>query len=88
MHKLKQVNHAALTDDILKKLSQSRIATILEFLQEDTEKLSIITKLSLSDILTIRSHIFDKYSAPLINGATLLKRIKTKKKFLQTGIER
>ncbi|XP_028175822.1 DNA repair protein RAD51 homolog 4-like [Ostrinia furnacalis] len=87
MQKLKAVKHATLTDSVLKLLTQGRIITILDFLQEDIEKLSTLTKLSLPDIITLRSHIFNKYSAPLINGATLLKRIKTKKNFVQTGIE-
>lgn len=89
MQKLKLVDHKLLTESVLKTLAQSRITTILDFLEEDTERLSVLTKLNISEILSVRAHIFGKYSAPLINGATLLKRtLQTKKKFIGTGILR
>lgn len=89
MQKLRSVEHSLLTENVLKVLAQSRITTILDFLQEDTERLSNITKLNISEILAVRGDIFNKYSAPLINGATLLKKSLTKeRKFIETGLPR
>ncbi|OWR42081.1 DNA repair protein RAD51 4 [Danaus plexippus plexippus] len=76
-----------LTDNELKSLNQNRITTLLDFLQEDTEKLSILTQLTLPQILEIRNNIFKKYSAEPINGTDLYITSITKRKSIQTGIK-
>nr|XP_026501683.1 DNA repair protein RAD51 homolog 4 [Vanessa tameamea] len=84
MNKLQE--HVYLTETILRILKQNRIITILDFLQEDAEKLSTLTKLNLSQILEIRQAIFNKHSANLISGSTLFVNNITTKKFILTGI--
>ncbi|KAJ2952573.1 hypothetical protein O0L34_g6896 [Tuta absoluta] len=87
MQRLKSGEYIHLSDSILKVLAQNRIFTISEFLQEDTEKISALTKLSLPQVLDVRNDIFTKYSAPLVNGATLLVQNVMKRKFISTGIQ-
>ncbi|XP_050345144.1 DNA repair protein RAD51 homolog 4 isoform X1 [Nymphalis io] len=84
MDKLQE--HVYLTETILRILKQNRITTILDFLQEDAEKLSTLTKLNLPQILEIRQDIFNKHSANLISGSTLFVNNITCKKFIPTGI--
>ncbi|XP_045445804.1 DNA repair protein RAD51 homolog 4 [Melitaea cinxia] len=63
--------HVYFTESILKTLKQNRIYTVFDFLQEEAEKLSTLTKLTLPQILEIRQEIFKKHSANLISGTTL-----------------
>lgn len=88
MEKIKAGQFIHLTDCVLKSLSQNRITTILEFLQEDIGKLSTLTKLSLPEILAIRNDIFRKYSSPIANGSELLMKTMHNKRFLSTGIHK
>lgn len=88
MEKLKAGEFLHLTDYVLKILSQNHITTILQFLQEDTEKLSTLTKLSLPQILAVRNDIFKKYSAPVVNGSALLIKGQVNQRFLSTGIHK
>lgn len=88
MQKLKSQNLNHLSQSVLKTLAQNHITTILDLLQEDVSKLSAQTKLSLPDILAIRNEIFAKYSAPLINGTTLLTKVLKTKSHISTGIDR
>ena len=88
MSSIKLQDHEFFTGDILKVLSQNRITTILEFIQEDAEKLSVLTKLNLARILEIRNNIFCQYSAPLISGFTLFTTSVTCRKYIATGIAR
>lgn len=88
MQKLKCLNLRNLSERSLRILAQNRITTILDFLQEDVSKLSALTKLSLSDILTIRNEIFTKFSAPLINGTDLFNKVFKTRSRISTGIER
>lgn len=88
MEKLKAGEIVHLTDYVLKILSQNHITTILEFLQEDTGKLSTLTKLSLPQILASRNHILNKYSAPVLNGSVLLLKSMSSKRVLSTGIQK
>lgn len=88
MNSIKLQDHNYFTSDILKVLAQNRITTILEFIQEDAEKLSVLTKLNLAKVLEIRNEIFSQYSAPLISGSTLLARSLSCKKYVTTGISR
>lgn len=88
MEKLKAGEFVHLTDYVLRILSQNRVTTILEFLQEDTGKLSTLTKLSLPQILALRNDIFKKYSAPIVNGSALLLKSMINKRFLSTGINK
>ncbi|KAM3963424.1 rad51 recombinase D [Aphomia sociella] len=85
MQKLKSVEHVYLNGLVLKNLVQNKITTVLDFLHEDPEKLTAITKLSFIQILEIRNDIFKKYSAILIKGETLLEKITVNKK-ISTGI--
>nr|XP_053625756.1 DNA repair protein RAD51 homolog 4 [Plodia interpunctella] len=85
MQKLKSEKHVHLTESVVRKLAQNRITTILEFLHEDSDKISNLTKLSLPQVLEIRSDILNKYSAPIVNGSTLFNQF-SKKKVLSTGI--
>lgn len=87
MQKLKSEKHVHLTESVVRKLAQNRITTILEFLHEDSDKISNLTKLSLPQVLEIRSDILNKYSAPIVNGSTLFNQF-SKKKVLSTGIVR
>uniref|UniRef100_A0A2A4J5G7 RecA family profile 1 domain-containing protein n=1 Tax=Heliothis virescens TaxID=7102 RepID=A0A2A4J5G7_HELVI len=88
MQKLKSQQLSKLSTSSLKILSQNRITTILDFLQEDVSKLSTLTKLSLSEILAIRNEIFTKYSAPLLNGTTLYEKLFKTSSRITTNIER
>lgn len=88
MEKLKAGEFVHLTDYVLKILSQNHITTILDFLQEDTGKLSTLTKLSLPLILAARNDIFQKYSAPVVSGSALLLKNTINKRFLNTGIHK
>lgn len=88
MQKLKYLSLTHLSESVLKRLAQNHILTIIDFLQEDVQKLSTLTKLSLSEILSVRNEIFTKFSAPLINGTTLLSRISDTRTALSTGILR
>lgn len=88
MQRLKLEEHIFLTDTIIKVLSLNRITTILDFLQEDTEKLVTLTKLSLPQVLSIRNDILKKYSAPLLNGTAMLTESLMNKTFRSTGIQR
>ncbi|XP_013190049.1 DNA repair protein RAD51 homolog 4 [Amyelois transitella] len=85
MQKLISENHVLLSESVLRKLGQNRINTVLEFLHEDSEKISNLTKLSLPQVLEIRSDFFRKYSGLSINGATLVSKF-SKKCVLKTGI--
>ncbi|XP_045784042.1 DNA repair protein RAD51 homolog 4 [Maniola jurtina] len=86
MQRLTAQEHVNLTESILKTFSQNRITTLLDFLQEDVQKLSTLSKLSLPQILEIRNHILVKYSAPLINGTSLFINRLTCKQFISTGM--
>lgn len=80
--------HVYFTESILKTLKQNRIYTVFDFLQEEAEKLSTLTKLTLPQILEIRQEIFKKHSANLISGTTLFINSLTCKKFIPTHIPR
>lgn len=88
MEKLNSNIHSSLSAMLLKKLAKNCINTIADFLQEDVEKLSNVTKLDVACILDIRDSIFKQYSAPLIAGTTLLTKYLTEKRYLKTGIKR
>lgn len=88
MQKLKADDIIYLSESVLRTLTQNRITTLVEFLQEDISKLATITKLNLPQILAIRNEIFAKYSAPVICGSVLLERSIMKSRYLCTGIER
>ncbi|CAH2086774.1 unnamed protein product [Euphydryas editha] len=86
MNALERKEHVYLTESILKTLKQNRIITLFDFLQEEAEKLSTLTKLTLPQVLEIRQEIFKKHSAHLINGATLFINSLTCKKYIPTHI--
>ncbi|CAD0196619.1 unnamed protein product [Chrysodeixis includens] len=86
MQKLKDLGLNHLSEAVLKRLTQNHIITLLDFLQEDEMKLSALTKLRLNVILSVRAEILTKFSAPIINGTTLLKRISETRTVLNTGI--
>lgn len=88
MEKMQPGQFIHLTNYVLKILSQNRITTILEFLQEDTGKLSTLTKLSLPQILAVRNDIFKNYSSPVVNGSALLMKTMISKRFVSTGIHK
>lgn len=88
MQALKSLQLSGLTESVLKSLSQNRITTVLSFLDEEVSKLSTITKLDLSQVLSVRNEIFAKFAAPLINGKSLLIKDVLNKNILNTGIER
>lgn len=77
-----------LSDQVLKILSQNKIVTTLDFLREDINKLVTLTKLNLKNIIAIRTEIFKKYSAPVLNAKTLYLQEQNKIKYLDTGIEK
>ncbi|XP_049866610.1 DNA repair protein RAD51 homolog 4 isoform X2 [Pectinophora gossypiella] len=87
MQRLLVREHIYLTDNVIKVLAQNRITTILDFLQEDTEKLSNLTKLTLPQIIDVRNYILNKYSAPVVKATSLLDQNVTKKKYISYGIE-
>ncbi|XP_068629718.1 DNA repair protein RAD51 homolog 4 [Battus philenor] len=87
MKKLVNLNNALLTKSVLKNLAQNNVTTILNFLQHDIEKLSMLTKLNLSEILEIRNDIYKKFAAPVIDGPSLIERYLNKKRYLNTGID-
>ncbi|XP_052737660.1 DNA repair protein RAD51 homolog 4 [Bicyclus anynana] len=87
MLKLLKQEHSLLTENILKTFTQNRIVTLLDFLEEDVDKLSTLSKLSLPQVLEIRNHILAKYSAPLLNGTSLYVNRLTCKQFIRTGID-
>ncbi|XP_041977319.1 DNA repair protein RAD51 homolog 4 [Aricia agestis] len=87
MNKITAGDHLLLTRRIQKVLSQNNVTTILEFLCEDAEKLSIITKLPLSQIVEIRNSFLTAYSAPVKSGTDLfLQSVISKKFMLCSGI--
>lgn len=88
MQKLKLQGIRHLSDGVLKILTQNRITTILDFLEEDIAKLSSLTRLNLPEILAVRNDIFEKYSAPLVSGTTLLIKVLRTEKKIPTGIKR
>ncbi|XP_045514221.1 DNA repair protein RAD51 homolog 2-like [Pieris brassicae] len=88
MEKLNSTIHSSLSTVLLKKMTKNCINTIADFLKEDVEKISIITKLEVACVLDIRDIIFKKYSAPSISGTTLRTRFLTEKSYLETGIKR
>ncbi|CAK1582298.1 unnamed protein product [Parnassius mnemosyne] len=87
MQKLTSLDHTLLTKSVIKTLAYNNITTVFEFLQQDAEKLSTLTKLNLCQILDIRNNIFTKYSAPLVDGLFLLSKSATKKRYIDIGIE-
>ncbi|CAH1646244.1 unnamed protein product [Spodoptera littoralis] len=87
MQKLKAQNFHNLSEGIIRTLAQNRIVTLLDFLQEDVSKLTLLTKLSLQDVLTIRNEIFTRYSAPLINGTALLTKVYQSRYRISSGID-
>ncbi|KOB74564.1 Rad51A protein [Operophtera brumata] len=72
MQKLKADDIIYLSESVIRALTQNRIKTLVEFLQEDISKLATITKLNLPQILAIRNEIFAKYSAPVLSYITEL----------------
>ncbi|XP_022819778.1 uncharacterized protein LOC111351838 isoform X2 [Spodoptera litura] len=87
MQKLKAQNFHNLSESVIRTLAQNRIVTLLDFLQEDVSKLTLLTKLSLQDVLTIRNEIFTRYSAPLINGTALLTKVYQSRYRISSGID-
>ncbi|XP_045491761.1 DNA repair protein RAD51 homolog 4 isoform X1 [Colias croceus] len=87
MEKLNISISAYLSPEIMKKLSQNRIFTIRDFIQEDVDKLTHITRLNIPSIIEIRDSIFKLYSAPVKNGLTYLTETAVKERFLKTGIK-
>lgn len=88
MQRLIAQEHSFLTENIIKTFTHNRILTLLDFLQEDVEKLSTISKLGLPQVLEIRNYILTKYSAPSINGLSLLVNRLTSREFISTRINR
>lgn len=88
MQKLTHVEGTALTDPVIKMLFQSRIITILDFLQEDVEKLSNICKLSIPQILEARNQILTKFSAPVINGSCFIDKIRKGTISIKSGVKK
>ncbi|KAI8435256.1 hypothetical protein MSG28_003598 [Choristoneura fumiferana] len=86
MQVLKAEEHTYLTGSVLRTLAQNRITTVLEFLQEDAGKLSILTKLTLPQVLAVRNDILNKYAAPLIKVGSLKTDTLQERKSLNTGI--
>ncbi|CAH0406639.1 unnamed protein product [Chilo suppressalis] len=85
MQKISIIEHTLLTENVLKRLANRRILTILDFLNEDVDKISCAAKITIPQVLDIRNQIFDKYSAPVLCGLILLERHLNK--CLNTGIE-
>ncbi|XP_059048561.1 DNA repair protein RAD51 homolog 4-like [Achroia grisella] len=85
MQNLKSIEHVYLTAYVFKILTQNRITTIKDFLHEDPEKLSKLTKLTFARVLEVRNDIFKKYSAVVITGDKLVEKILKNKK-IRTGI--
>lgn len=88
MEKIASLDHVLIPKTVQRTLAINNITTILEFLQQDAEKLSTLTKLSLSQILDIRNDIFNKFSATVIDGPSLFTMYKNKQRFINTGIDR
>lgn len=88
MTSLINIVHPKLNEKVLKVLTQNKIITTLDFLRNDSEKLMIITKLSLPQILAIRASIFEKYAVPFLKAKDIYLLRKGKNKFMDTGIER
>lgn len=88
MQMLKAEEHTHLTSSVLRTLAQNRITTVLEFLQEDAGKLSIVTKLTLPQVLAVRNDILNKYAAPLIKVGSLKIDSLQNRKCFNTGILR
>ncbi|KPJ07909.1 DNA repair protein RAD51-like 4 [Papilio machaon] len=87
MEKLTSLDHVLMPKSVQRTLTINNITTILEFLQQDAEKLSTLTKLNLSQILDIRNDIFTKFSAPVVDGPSLFALYKNKQRFITTGID-
>ncbi|XP_028028779.1 DNA repair protein RAD51 homolog 4 [Bombyx mandarina] len=87
MQKLTHVEGTALTDPVIKMLFQSRIITILDFLQEDVEKLANICKLSIPQILEARNQILTQFSAPVINGSCFIDKIRKGTISIKSGVK-
>ncbi|KAJ0180340.1 hypothetical protein K1T71_003744 [Dendrolimus kikuchii] len=87
MQALEVLKISSLSETVLKSLSQNRISTLFDFLDEEITKLSAITKLDISQVLAIRNEIFAKFSAPLANGSSLLVKSIIHKNKLNTGIQ-
>ncbi|XP_045485029.1 DNA repair protein RAD51 homolog 4 isoform X3 [Pieris rapae] len=88
MEKLNLTIHPALSSVLLKKLTKNCINTIADFLREDVENISKITKLDVACIFDIRDIIFKNYSAPSVSGTTLHAKYLTQNRYLETGIKR
>ncbi|XP_014368069.2 DNA repair protein RAD51 homolog 4 [Papilio machaon] len=87
MEKLTSLDHVLMPKSVQRTLTINNITTILEFLQQDAERLSTLTKLNLSQILDIRNDIFTKFSAPVVDGPSLFALYKNKQRFVTTGID-
>lgn len=86
--KLKNIVLIHLSENVIRSLNHNRITNILEFLQEDVNKVSAITKLSLPQILEVRNDILSKFSAPVTNGIAVLQKLNFTKRYLSTGFPR
>lgn len=83
-----KINSSVFNESLLKILITNKITTTLEFLREDIDRISTITKLSLPDILALRMEIFNKYSAPLLNAKEICAHESFHENNLSTGINR
>lgn len=60
--------HPLLTQELIKLLRDKCVSTIYQFLEQDAQVLSKITKLPFKSILVIRKHILNKNAAVTRNG--------------------
>lgn len=80
--------NALLTIEILGKLNARRIFTVLDFIQEDPEKLVPTTKLSYKEILNIRNSLIENYSAFPCHGTDAYNDCAANSAIVPTGIVR
>ncbi|XP_076674466.1 rad51 recombinase D isoform X1 [Andrena cerasifolii] len=72
MTKLSSDVDPKLSDFVIQQLQRKRVCTVIEFIEEDSEKLVTCTGLSLKDILDLKRNISQKYGGVMRNALDLL----------------
>lgn len=87
MSKIESINLPILTDSIKNLLIKQQIITVIDFLKEDTCKLTQC-QLTIQDIEYIKSYIFDNYGVKPHTAYDIFKQFEKNMFIFKTGIER
>lgn len=83
---LNSVKSLVLSETVVKILKKNNVFNTIDFLQEDSARLTNITKLSHDEVSSICLEICTEYGAPSFSGTERHDRILRSFAILQTGI--